>query len=161
MRTEPPPRPPRDPGARQATDTLAAMMLSPVRDVLALADGPVSALAVAPKLKWLSPRLLELGVSSVSESSAPPVWGDEPSYGIVVVDASDEDLGPEATLLAAARAEAAGICIILSADAGASAASARDAGFAKVSLVEPPADSERRYVLHERSLLVAWGAETA
>jgi hypothetical protein len=152
MTTEAPP----DPGARQATGTLAAMLLAPVRDMLALADGPLSAQAIAPREEWLRERLLELGVATVASSDSPPEWGDAP-VDIVVVDATDEDLGPEAALLTAARAETAGICMILSADAGASAAAAREAGFAKVSLIEPPADAERRYVLHERTLLVAWG----
>jgi hypothetical protein len=149
------PSPPRDAGARQATATLAAMLLSPVRDVLALADGPITALAIAPRQEWLPERLLELGVSSVAATATP---GEATGrFDLVFADATDEGLGPDRDLLAAARAQTAGACLVLTGDAGASAAAARASGFAKVSLIEPPADAERRYVLHERSLLVAWG----
>lgn len=146
------------PGARQAEWTRLQMLRGPVRDLLALRGRGASALLIGADQDRLARFLLELGVGSVSEDSAA-----NRRYDLVVV-ASPNNAGRtegEAVQLACERTAIGGACAIFSRSRLATRDLAREVGFARVSLVQPPADAERSLVLMERCLLIARPAEPA
>lgn len=80
---------------------------------------------------------------------------DDPFELVVLPPAAERALpDPEARLEIARRLTGIA-CAIETSQRLATAAAAREAGFARLELVQPPADAERRFVLLQRALILA------
>lgn len=172
-----------EPSNRHSLWTRAAILREEVRDTIALRRGtsPISALVIAAGDGLLARAILDWGVDRVVgideraelvaaaseparkglelhrvESIVGPSPAEIGSFEIVVLTDDAAGLCPDrADLIGLARGCAATVCAIESRDRLADRDLAREAGFERVSLAEPPTDSERSWIVRERSLLFA------
>lgn len=171
-------RPPDDPGARHAAWTLAAMLRSPLRDLLARAERPLRAVMLGAREGWLALQLLDWGLERVSvcdpdaerrrrlsalaEAAASPAGGLELAADAADAEQDRFDLAfadlragsSEAEGLVATAARLAPWVAALTAERRAARAALAGAGLERIELVQPPADGERRFIKLESALLV-------
>ena len=169
------------PGDRLRRWTLRQMLRDPARDLLAVRGRQASALVLGCGSGELARYLLGLGFgrvrgidarpelvaaarSACAERAIEPERLDhcapgEPAadgpFDLVLIEDVAGAGGDESAALALARERARGACAIVSGSRLLSRDRAREAGFARVALVQPPADAERSFVLLERALLLA------
>ena len=167
------------PGARHGEWTLALMLREPVRDLLALRGRGADALVLGCGSGAIARRLTELGLERVVGADSRPDLLDaarrecEESgnealrlerfeeldwsrrFDLVVVESPAGCSLEESEVLRRALPITGEACVIITADRLESRSRASEAGFEKVSLIEPPTDAERSFVLLERCLLIA------
>lgn len=162
--------------------TFARMLREPVRDAMAIGGRSLAALVLGCGDGWLATELARLGLSRVlavdSDATAveqarahrdalgydaatiriepeePPEIATE-SFGLVVVGEGATSTDGEGAALELARGSEPIACLILTSDRLATRERAKAAGLGRVSLLDPPADTERSFILRERCLLVA------
>jgi hypothetical protein len=119
---------------------------------------PLRAAIVGSSGASLSAALLASGISELRRlASVDDLSGDRvESFDLVVVIIDAEPSAADLERLIAAAATITGtLCAIECSDPVAAAAAVREAGLSSVSRAEPPLDAERRYILKQRSLLLA------
>lgn len=178
-----------DRGSRHLYWSLAETLRPLVRDLRALARRPLRALVLGCDEGYLAHRLLEFGAGSVLAADSRPEsierarWirdrrAIDPDrlelrtcadptalglgqrrYDIAIADGRHERLGsmPGALEFVAACADA---CTLIAPDRLLAARALTSAGFGRPTLLEPPADGERRLIAFELNLMLARPAET-
>jgi hypothetical protein len=119
---------------------------------------PLRAAIVGSSGAPLSAALLASGISEVQRlASVDDLSGDRlGSFDLVVVIIDAEPPTADHKRLIAAAATITGtLCAIECSDPVAAAGAVRTAGLSSVRRAEPPLDAERRYILEQRSLLLA------
>ena len=174
-----------DPGGRQTAYALAAMLIDAVRDEQALTRRPLRGIVIGCGNGWIAHRLLEAGLASVVAvdwrrdeiaaalelrdrlAFAPSELQLRPVASVAELAATtprparfdiafiSRDVGERDAVIPFAHSAGARLCAIESADRLADRDRAREAGFGRISLSEPPADAGRQLILRQRALVLA------